>query len=339
MANVLVTGATGFIGTQLVRHLSSRGDRVTCLVRSTSDRRGLQAFAPQFLVGDLSDRRSLDDAVRDCDVVFNLAGTTKALRQREFEQANVLGPRLLAEACADRDTPPTLVHVSSLAAAGPCNGSTPRTETDDPTPVSDYGKSKLRGEAALLEFAASVPISILRPPIVLGPGDRDGFEMFGGIAKWNLHLVPGFADHLFSVIDVDDLCHALQHVASSGKRVCHNATDRRGIYFAAADETPTYAELGQMIGRSLGKQHVWIVRSPSPLIWTIATINSGISRLRGRPHILSIDKAREATAGSWACDATRLRQETGFQPAKTLQERIDETTSWYIDNGWIKHRP
>ncbi|MDV6029805.1 MAG: NAD-dependent epimerase/dehydratase family protein [Phycisphaera sp. RhM] len=336
MANVLVTGATGFIGTQLVRHLTQRGDQVTCLVRSSSDLRPLQPLNPRFFVGDFSDPRSLEHAVRDCEIVFNLAGTTKALRKPDFEQANVLGPKHLAACCAALDAPPTFVHVSSLAAAGPCSGSTPRTEADPPTPVSDYGKSKLRGESAMREFASSLPISIVRPPIVLGPGDRDGFEMFNGIAKWSLHLVPSFADHVFSVVHVDDLCHALTDVAARGKRLCGDAAYHQGIYFAAADETPTYAELGRQIGRSLGKKHVYIMRGPSAAIWVIAAANEVLSRLRSRPHILSIDKAREATAGSWACNADRLRRETGFQPGKTLQERIDDTTRWYIDNGWIK---
>ena len=336
MANVLVTGATGFIGTHLVRHLTLRGDRVTCLVRSNSDRSGLLESDPEFQIGDLSDDQSIQHATQGKDVVFHLAGTTKTLRPIEFQRANVDGAQRIARCCSQAETPPTLIHVSSLAAAGPSEKSRPRTETDSSNPISNYGKSKLRGEIAVRKFSGSLPLSIIRPPIVLGPGDRDGFEMFKGIADWATHFVPGFTDHDFSVIHVDDLCAALLCVADQGKRVAPDANNEQGIYFASEQQILTYAELGHMIGRSLGKRRVRILRGPISVIWAVAGINEAISRLRGRPHILNWDKTREAKAGSWACSSDRLRQETNFLTAKTLQERIDETASWYIEHAWIK---
>lgn len=335
MANILVTGATGFIGTRLVHHLSERGDRVTCLVRAESNRRELESVDPRFVVGDLTDESSIRQAVSGAEFVFNLAGTTKALHRQAFDRANVDGARLVAKCCARPEEPPVLIHVSSLAAAGPSQRSAPRTEADDAAPISDYGKSKLAGEIAVREFADRLPISIIRPPIVLGPGDRDGFEMFRGIAKWNLHLVPGFTDNGYSVIHVDDLCRAMIQVADSGKRIARESSDHRGVYFAAAEEIPTYAELGQIIGRSLGRNRVRNIRGPIPVIWALAAVNDCISRLRGRPHILSLDKVREARAGSWTCNGNRLRRETAFEFQKSLQERIDETARWYIDQGWI----
>jgi nucleoside-diphosphate-sugar epimerase len=73
-------------------------------------------------------------------------------------------------------------------------------------------------------------------------------------------------------------------------------------------------------------------------VWTISAVGEAVSRLRGRPHILNLDKAREATAGSWSCSAEKLKQQTGFQPLYPLQERIDQITRWYLDEGWLSTR-
>ncbi|MCA9140317.1 MAG: NAD-dependent epimerase/dehydratase family protein [Planctomycetales bacterium] len=336
MANVLVTGATGFIGQHLVRSLVNRGDDVTCLVRPSSDRGKLRSLEPNFVDGDLGDERSVREAVEGMDLVFNLAGTTKALNERGFHRANVRGAQMIAKCAAGSAVAPKLVHVSSLAATGPSTASRPRVETDAAAPVSRYGKSKLAGEVAIRQFADEVNVSIVRPPIVLGPGDRDGFQIFKSISTWSLHLIAGLSDQRFSVIHVEDLCNTLLHVADSGQRVVSDPTDHQGVYFAAHDQIPTYAELGQMVARALGKRHIIKLHAPIPMIWGIAAVSECYSQIRRRPHILSLDKVREANAGSWSCDAGKLCRETGFEFPKSLQERIDETARWYINKGWIK---
>lgn len=334
MKRVLVTGATGFIGNHLVHRLHADGCEVRCLVRSIARGERLQQLGTKLVPGDITDPDSLRAAVADVDVVFHLAGLTKALHARQFWQANEEGTSNIAAASAAVTRPPVLVYVSSLAAAGPCIDGRPRTERDGAAPVSHYGRSKRGGELAAAVYARQLPVTVVRPPIVLGPGDRDGLDLFRTIAIWNLHMVPGRSDALYSVIHAADLAAALVAAANRGRRL--NPDDEQaGTYFVAADELVTYSELGTMVARSLGKSKFRIVRSPNAGVWTIATVNQLFSQLRRKPHFLAWDKARDATAGGWACSDRALRQDTGFAPARTLQQRLDETVAWYRAEGWL----
>ncbi len=180
MTHALVTGATGFIGHHLVQLLTERGQQVSCLVRRDSDRSGVEAFDPNYCVGDVTDLNSLRRAVHGIDVVYHLAGLTKSLRADELIRVNELGTRNVSLACAEMTHPPILVVASSLAAAGPAVSDRPRREIDPPRPVSVYGRSKRAGELAAREYAARVPTTIVRPPIVFGEGDKDGFNLFQG---------------------------------------------------------------------------------------------------------------------------------------------------------------
>lgn len=335
MSHVLVTGASGFIGGHLVRRLHAEGHRIRCLVRPSSDLRQVKGYEPEFVIGDVNDVESLRRSLDSIDVVYHLAGATKCLHTREMERINIDGARNMARTCADCPTPPVLVLVSSLAAAGPSNSKRPRLESDKPEPVSNYGHSKLAGEFEAIRFADRVPTTIVRPPVVLGEADRDGLNLFDAIARWNLHLVPGMSDELFSVIHGDDLAEALILAAEKGSRV-DPTNSHTGIYFATSGETPTYAELGQMIGAALGREHVRIIHSPKSAVWVIAAINEIVSQIRRRPHILGFDKAREATAGSWACDGSSLHRDTGFEPSCSLQQRLAQTVHWYRKQGWLK---
>ncbi len=335
MTHVLVTGASGFIGHHLVKYLTGRGHEVTCLVRPSSDRSRIETFRPRFAVGDVTDRSAIRAALDGVDVVYHLAGATKCLRPSDFQRTNEEGTRNVAASCSAFDSPPTLVYVSSLAAAGPSTAQRRRTEADVASPVSNYGRSKLAGETIAREYAADVPISIVRPPIVLGEADRDGFEMFKGIAQWGVHLVPSLFDDRVSVIHAEDLAAALLMAANHGRRVLSTTGSNTGIYFAAADEAPTYADLGRMIGKALGRERILVIRNLKTSVWCIAAINEIIAQIRRRPHILSLDKAREATAGSWTCSANALRMETGFAPACSLQQRLYETARWYVEQGWL----
>jgi nucleoside-diphosphate-sugar epimerase len=175
MPLALVTGANGFIGSHLVEHLLASKMEVRCLVRKSSDLRWIEGLPVRIRHGDVRDgSEDMKSAVDQVDLIFHLAGSTKAQSQESFDSSNFTGTMNLAEA-AVRYAPnlSRFVLVSSQAAAGPSKNRLPVRETDVPRPVTPYGRSKLKAEQALLARSGELPVVVVRPPSVYGPRDRD----------------------------------------------------------------------------------------------------------------------------------------------------------------------
>ncbi len=339
MAKVLVTGANGFIGSHLVAALVARGDQVTCLVRKTSQVDRLRTLDVRLTCGDVTDPDSLPAPVAGSRIVYHLAGCNRAFRAERFHEVNHQGGRNVVRTCAEPSTPPVLVWVSSLAAAGPAPGGRLRTEADPPVQVSHYGRSKRAGEQAAEEFADRVPITILRPPMVFGEADRQLLAMFKPVARFGLHVVPGLGRDRFSLIHVADLVKLLILAAERGTRLKpagkDGASAPQGYYFAACPEHPTYAELGRMIGTALGRRRVRVLPTPPLATWLVAAAAEAVSRGCGRTFSFNFDKAREALAGSWLCSGQRAVDELRFSVAAPLADRLRQTARWYREHRWL----
>jgi nucleoside-diphosphate-sugar epimerase len=249
-------------------------------------------------------------------------------------EVNATAFRYLTATCAACPNPPTLISVSSLAAAGPSPANRPRVESDPAAPVSHYGRAKRAGELIAHEYAAQLPITIVRPPMVFGEGDLHMRSMFRTIWRLGIHVALGVTRSRYSLIHVADLVEALILCAERGARLVpvngSPANSARGYYFVAGDEQPTFAELGQLIGSSLGQTRVAVWgSSKGALLWPAAAVAEMVGRLRGQPYIFNFDKAREAKAGSWTCSAETIRAELGFSPRASLAERLRQTADWY----------
>ncbi|MCC6127357.1 MAG: NAD(P)-dependent oxidoreductase [Pirellulales bacterium] len=340
MAKVLVTGASGFIGRHLVSALVSQGDEVACLVRPTSRVDWLKPFEIQLFHGDITESGGLSQYVAGRDYVYHLAGRTLALTSGEYYRVNQLGVRNIAEACAKQTTPPVLLTVSSLAAAGPAVWGRPSIESDPPVPVSVYGRSKRAGEIEAEARADRVPITVVRPPIVLGEGDKMGLSMFWSIDRFGFHLVPSLGRNRFSLIHVADLVELILRAARRGRRLPPpplNGSPRtgEGYYFASCEVDPVYDDLGRMIGKALECRRVFPVHLAVPLVWMVSAGVEAISRIERRPLYLHIDKAREITAGSWCCTSRAARADFDFQVGAPLADRLRQTVEWYRREGWL----
>ncbi len=311
---------------------------MTCLVRRTSNLTWLANLGVSTVEGDVTNPEGLTRAVAGQEIIYHLAGCVKSLDAAAMIRVNRDGSANLARAAAAQPSPPVLVVLSSLAAAGPSLVDRPRVESDPPAPVSIYGRSKREGELEVQRHADRVPVSVIRPPIVLGEADRTGMPLFESVARWNVHAVPGLRPNRFSLIHAADLAAAMILVAQRGKRLAPSTADpekaSQGFYFVAAEEHPTYAELGRLIARASGRARVPVVRLPLAMMWAVSTAMEWASQLRGTPSILNCDKLREIRAGSWTCSPQKAIDELGFRVAAPLIDRLRQTVDWYRRHNW-----
>jgi nucleoside-diphosphate-sugar epimerase len=283
---------------------------------------------------DITDRAEVARGISSSSAcfVFHLAGLVRVIGPGDYMRVNAGGVEAVAQACNEQPDRPVLVLVSSLAAAGP-SGKRPTVESDPPVPVSYYGRSKFAGEQVAMQYADALPITVVRPCVVFGAGDRGMYEVFGPIARTGLHVVGGSRDTRISLIAVADLVECLLLAAEQGERLVPGVPGR-GIYCAAAEDV-SYAELGMAIARALGKPRPRMVRLPGWSMRTIGRFGDVMAQIRRRPAWVGRDKIREVLAGSWTCSSEKARQQLGWSPAAPLADRLRETAQWYRDAHWL----
>jgi len=298
---IAVTGATGFIGRHLVAHLTSRGDEVV-------------------QVGRPLERKPLAAAFRGADTVVHLAGVVSTTRDEEYVEVNVEGTRAVAEAA--RESGARLVHVSSLAAAGPAPPQAPRTEDDPPAPMTAYGRSKLGGERAI----AGVPglrWTVLRPGVVYGPGDRALLPLFVLAARGVMPLV-GRATAAYTFVHVSDLVRAIAAAVDQ---------DAAGETMFVGHPQPVSARaLLEGVRAAVGRRAL-IVPVPSPVLWLAALLGDAGGALRGRPLPMNSRRYAELATEGFVCRVNRLRDRLGVVAEIRLDEGLAEAAAWYRREG------
>ena len=324
---VAVTGGSGFIGVHLVAALAARGDRVRCLLRPSSDGSLLPPEVEPVVTTDLGAASGLERLVRGCDAVVHLAGLTRSWTPRELYRVNRDGTAALCAALArGHHAVEQLILVSSQAAVGPSTRGRPRREEDPPAPVTAYGRSKLAAER-IRRRHPELPITVIRPPAVYGPGDRDILAYFRLVrARVRPELVPaGRLSMVYVGNLVDALLLALERPQHSGQRVYHVAD--RGVV--------TMSAVAQWIAAAYGRP-TWRVPVPQAALAVAGLPLAAAGRLLRRDLLLSRDKLREIAQPAWTLTTGRIKAELGFQPRISTRYGVQRTARWYLDHGWLR---
>ena len=322
----VVTGGSGFVGQNLVRHLRQAGHEVHCLVRPEGREppRGARRAVVRY-----DDPQSLLSCkvLGEADAVFHLAAATKGVRERDFVSANVTPTRALLGALVARRLHPRFVYVSSQAAAGPAmDVHRPVEEVDPPRPVEAYGRSKLEAERIVESFGNRVPVTIARPAAVFGAHDKDFLRLFQ-LATRGIIAYPGVARHWFSWLHVNDLVRGLVSMAERPEAISQT-------YFLASDAPVQWRAFGEQIAAAVGRR-VRHVNVPFPVIRVASAGGDLWGRLSGHATLANRNKARLARFPYWVCSASRARSELDFTATHSLPEAVRETYYWYRQSGWL----
>jgi nucleoside-diphosphate-sugar epimerase len=328
--HILITGATGFIGSHLTELLLAKGFRVTAIARNSGNTGELSRAGVTVLQADITKMESLERIFQQLrttgapDYVIHAAALTKAPTENELMKANCLGTENLLFALKTFGLiPKKFIFISSLAAAGPQHlGGI--IHTDQASPVTQYGKSKLQAEAIIRSYA-EIPHLILRPTAVYGPREKDLFAVFKLVNR-RMNPVIGSHEQELTFVFVKDLAELIIAAMENSKK---NET-----YFVTDGYVYTKTALAAAIGESLNKKSRTI-RIPLFLVRAMAFFAHHSSSLVNRQSALSPEKYRELTAPSWNCDMDKTFSELNYTPRFDLRKGVKETVQWYKENKWI----
>lgn len=333
MKKILVTGASGFIGSFIVEEALSRGMEVWAGMRATSSHRYLQDGRINFLELDLGSEERLKEQLRghEFDYVVHAAGATKCTRKEDFFRVNTEGTRNLVNAILDLGMKvEKLVYMSSLSIYGAIHEEQPYqdiSEADTPRPNTAYGKSKLEAERFLDSVGSRLPIVTLRPTGVYGPREKDYFVQIESIAH-HIDFAAGFKRQDITFIYVKDLVQAVFLALEKGQQGRKYLLSDGQVY-----QSRTFSDL---VHEALGRP--WWIRMTAPL-WLLRLITLAGEcwvRLTGRLTVLNNDKYNILSQRNWRCDMAPARRELGFEPQYDLKRGVDEAVKWYIENKWLK---
>ena len=311
-ASVAVTGATGFIGGHVVRHLSTHGFAVRALTRRQGAVPKAAGVTP--VAGALDDPASLDELVAGADAVIHCAGLIRGASAAAFEAVNIAGTARVVEAAARSARAPRLVFVSSLAARAPA--------------LSPYAASKHRAEAELSRRGGALHWAVLRPPAVYGPGDRATLALFRSLRR-GFAPVPRVARARLSMIYVEDLAAAA--AAAIGDAVPSGST------FEVHDGAAAGYSWRLITDEAARILETDVRRLPIPrtVMQAAAVANTAHGLVTGRAPMITLGKVRELYHADWFCPDNPLTRYTDWRPTVLLEDGFRRTLDWYREAGWL----
>lgn len=330
--NILITGASGFIGSFLVEEALNRNYQTFAGIRSASSKQYLRDQAICFLELDFSDDHLLDIALTDharhyggFDYIIHTAGLTKTINKTDFDFVNFEHTKRFVQALQRNNlVPGKFIYISSLASFGPGTGSEPITSTMVRQPLTEYGKSKLKAEQ-FLYANPDFPFLIINPTAVYGPRDKDFFFLLKSIEN-HLELYIGSNEQLLSFVHVHDLVSAIFLSMES-------AAFNRSLLVSDL-QTYTSKMVNRLIKERLDKKTISLI-IPANVARIFAVFSELIGNIRGEAPIVNRERLKEFKAKNWSVDCSEMIQ-LGFEPKFNLEDGLSHSINWYKEQGWLK---
>ncbi|MGB9851996.1 MAG: NAD-dependent epimerase/dehydratase family protein [Candidatus Kapaibacteriota bacterium] len=326
---VLVTGATGFIGSFAAEFFLSKGYDVRCTIRKSSNLRWVKDKGYELVETDFESIESLKAAVVDVDYVVHIAGTIAAPDYNGYLKGNRDSTFYLLKAI-EKYNPKVkkFLYCSSQTAVGPAKSlSEPVDETTECKPITSYGQSKLEAEKEVLNFKDMFPISIVRLPAIYGPRDTALVDMFRLVYKGIAPLI-GFGDKYLSLLYCDDAVEGIYLATISDK------ADGE-IFFLSSQDFYSWDNLIDWMINAIGKKAIKI-RVPTSLVYVAGFLSENIGKIFGKTPVFNLEKARDFTQKYWICSGAKAQSILGFKQKVHHEEGFKLTFRWYLENGWIK---
>ncbi|PVH24068.1 NAD-dependent epimerase/dehydratase family protein [Sphingobacterium corticibacter] len=327
---LLITGASGFVGYHLVHAAKTAGYTIHATIRRSSKTDDIVHLVDKFVEADFSNVEKLGEwlEVESYTYIIHAAALTKAKRESDMQTVNIDYTINLLTAAFSITNPPIGVHIlSSLAAIGPLsyNGKL-IDESSAYQPVTVYGRSKMRMEQLVREQFADKPIRIFRPTAVYGPKDKDIFILLQTLNK-GIDAYIGRNPQALTFIYVKDLANLLIGSLDMpvAKLECYNLTDG-GVY----DRYQLANLFKQITQKRMLRLHV-----PFAIVKQIASISEWLYKSSTKTPVLYAERLKEITAGSWACDIAKAKQELLFEPRYDLEAGLTESLTWYKEHHWL----
>lgn len=330
---MLITGASGFIGSFLVEEALAKGYEVFAAIRKSSNKTYLQQNELHLIELNLSSKEILANQLRNFaqehgsfDYVIHNAGLTQAKRVKDFFDVNFQCTKNLVEALIDCGMSiKKFVLTSSLAAYGPgeTKNFTPIKTGDKQEPVTAYGKSKLAAEQYVQ--TQSLPYIIINPTAVYGPRDKD-FLQFVKLINKGFEPYIGRNKQMVSMIYAKDLASVI--IASAALGFSNRS------YIVSDGKGYNKDELGQTIKNILDKK-TFVIKLPAAPIYFIIGVIETIYKIFGTLPFLNTEKVAEISSANWLCDSQDIWNDLQTEPHYLLDNGMKETVEWYQQNKWL----
>ncbi len=320
-----ITGATGFIGSHLAEALAAAGHEVTCLARGPERLAWIRDLPVHVVFGDLSCPETLPAFVEGQDVIVSAAGLTKARTLEELVRVNVTGTlHLLSTVRCTAPRLRRLLYISSQEAMGPSSAGVPLGEDAEQRPFTMYGKSKAEAEKAL-RAQSVVPVTVIRPPGVYGPRDRD-FLAYFRIASRGVQPIFG-SGNTASFVYVKSLVQGI-------RLAIERPIGGFRSYFFTDGEPLAQSAFADLVVAALGRKAVRL-RVPSPVAHAVAAASGLYALLTNRAPLLNKENLQKYAVPYWTVSDERARTELGYRPVCTTAQGLKETAAWYREQGWL----